>query len=319
MKFGVILGIILFISSFVSAKTPKEIYREYKDSVALILVEEDNGEASSGTAFAIDNEGTFLTAAHVIFSSRKLKAINYNNESFEVKDILWIDKDSDLAIIKIFSGSSFRPIPLSSYKNVEVGENLTIISYPRGEEAGGFESTLSEGLLSSIREKFTTQRIEKENPVYDKTNPIVYKINSFFKEFKANCKPIDEKAFKCADGRLAIKDKDHIVYDNFDIAIKEGKSIYYFQNQNKALNNPIKLVGPMIQYTTPISPGSSGGPIFNERGEVVAVVNSFLENAQNINFGRPIDYLPQEFLKKNQMAFQGDKENIRTLQTVYAK
>ncbi len=324
MKSKVIWGISLFFLSLfiqqVNAKTAKEIYRDYKDSVVLISVEEENGSASTGTAFAIDNEGTFLTAAHVIFSSKELKAINYDNKTFKIKSILWMDKDSDLAIIKVSNAEVFKPIPLISYKTLEVGEKLTVISYPRGEEVGGFESTLAEGLLSSIREKFITERIEEENPIYDKSSPIVYKAVAFFKKFQADCKPTENnKAFKCSDGRLAVMDKNNILYDNFDIAIKEGKSVYYFANQNKALTNPVKLIGPMLQYTTPISPGSSGGPIFNEKGEVVAVVNSFLDNAQNINFGRPIDYLPQEFLKKNQMAFQQDHENIRSIQTVYAK
>ncbi len=48
----------------------------------------------------------------------------------------------------------------------------------------------------------------------------------------------------------------------------------------------------LIQMTTPVSPGSSGGPLFNEAGEVVGITTlaSFFLG-QNVNFAVPIDYL----------------------------
>lgn len=48
----------------------------------------------------------------------------------------------------------------------------------------------------------------------------------------------------------------------------------------------------LIQMTVPVSPGSSGGPVFNEYGEVVGITTlaSFFL-AQNVNFAVPIGYL----------------------------
>jgi len=45
----------------------------------------------------------------------------------------------------------------------------------------------------------------------------------------------------------------------------------------------------LLQTTAPISPGSSGGPLFNMQGEVVAVTTAFLKNGQNLNFAIPIN------------------------------
>ena len=45
----------------------------------------------------------------------------------------------------------------------------------------------------------------------------------------------------------------------------------------------------LLQFTAAISPGSSGGPVFNERGEVIGVVMGMLTTGQQLNFAIPID------------------------------
>jgi len=47
--------------------------------------------------------------------------------------------------------------------------------------------------------------------------------------------------------------------------------------------------GTFLQTTAPISPGSSGGPLFNMVGEVVGITTSNLVGGQNLNFAIPIN------------------------------
>jgi hypothetical protein len=47
----------------------------------------------------------------------------------------------------------------------------------------------------------------------------------------------------------------------------------------------------LIQITAPISPGSSGGPVFNLSGETIGVATAYLAAGQNLNFAMPINYL----------------------------
>lgn len=47
----------------------------------------------------------------------------------------------------------------------------------------------------------------------------------------------------------------------------------------------------VLQISAPIAPGSSGGPIFNDRGEVIGIATAVLMQGQNLNFGMPARYL----------------------------
>ena len=49
--------------------------------------------------------------------------------------------------------------------------------------------------------------------------------------------------------------------------------------------------GKRLQYTAPGARGSSGGPILNEKGEVIGIVVSGYEGLQNLNFAIPSNYL----------------------------
>lgn len=55
----------------------------------------------------------------------------------------------------------------------------------------------------------------------------------------------------------------------------------------------------LLQITAPISPGSSGGPVFNSNGDVIGIATSTIIDAQNLNFAVPIDYV-KPLLEKNE-------------------
>lgn len=67
--------------------------------------------------------------------------------------------------------------------------------------------------------------------------------------------------------------------------------------------------GAIIQITAPISSGSSGSPILNEKGEVVAVATFQTRSGQNLNFGVIINENKLLALKDNPFAKSNPKFN----------
>jgi hypothetical protein len=56
--------------------------------------------------------------------------------------------------------------------------------------------------------------------------------------------------------------------------------------------------GKFLQITVPISPGSSGGPLFNMAGEVVGITTSHLKGGENLNFAIPINAVKPMLLSR---------------------
>jgi len=65
--------------------------------------------------------------------------------------------------------------------------------------------------------------------------------------------------------------------------------------------------GKVLQITAPISSGSSGGPVLNEKGDVIGVAFATFQGGQNLNFAIPSNYLK---------ALLTGTTNLRSLATV---
>lgn len=83
-----------------------------------------------------------------------------------------------------------------------------------------------------------------------------------------------------------------------DVAV--GDAVYAIGNPeglegtfSQGIVSGIRTIGAdkLLQITAPISPGSSGGPVINGRGEVVGVAVATFSEGQNLNFAIPSSYL----------------------------
>jgi serine protease Do len=49
----------------------------------------------------------------------------------------------------------------------------------------------------------------------------------------------------------------------------------------------------VLQISAPIAPGSSGGPLFDEHGDVVGVASAIMRGGSNLGFGLPVRYVKE--------------------------
>jgi Trypsin-like peptidase domain len=89
-------------------------------------------------------------------------------------------------------------------------------------------------------------------------------------------------------------------------AVQVGDSVYAVGNPqglegtfSQGIVSSVRELGSnkLLQITAPISPGSSGGPVLNKKGEVIGVSVATFRGGQNLNFAVPSIYL-KELLSK---------------------
>lgn len=98
--------------------------------------------------------------------------------------------------------------------------------------------------------------------------------------------------------KFKISNKENRNFQTMELAEndpKRGDNIYCISSplgyDNTLTNGIISAIrsdkshGKIIQFTAPISPGSSGGPILNDMGEVVGLATFNKRYGQNLNFG----------------------------------
>ncbi len=82
--------------------------------------------------------------------------------------------------------------------------------------------------------------------------------------------------------------------------VQVGEPVYAVGNPrglegtfSQGIISSIRKIGTdrILQITSPISPGSSGGPVLNTKGQVIGVSVATFRSGQNLNFAIPSNYL----------------------------
>jgi len=144
----------------------RAIARDNQDAVALILVEFSESERVSGTAFAVDSQGTLVTNGHVLVGERgdrrpRRIAVKFtgSRQWFEGR-LVGASPRSDVGVVRVgIRGGTPRIAGLArTLDGLERGDPVAMIGYPLGMElpmqGAGLdavaEPTLTAGTVSKV-------------------------------------------------------------------------------------------------------------------------------------------------------------------------
>lgn len=189
---------VLLASISIHAKTPGEVYEQAAKSTVVVQNLDGKGKSQGMGSGVILPDRDVVTNCHVVKGASQLK-VRIDNKAYPAT-LRYSDWDRDVCSLGV-PGISAPAVVMGSSKTLKVGAKVYAIGAPQG-----LELTLSDGIVSSLRE--------------------------------------------VAGGRY-------------------------------------------IQTTAAISPGSSGGGLFDENGTLVGLTTFYLAEGQNLNFAVPVEWVKE--------------------------
>ncbi len=116
---------------------------------------------------------------------------------------------------------------------------------------------------------------------------------------------------------LRLGDSDRVSAGDRVIAIGNPLGVLDY-SVSDGLISSVRVVNPsltVLQISAPISRGSSGGPLFNSRGEVIGVATMVSNRGQNLNFGIPSNYVRSLLGKKRGQSIASFSNRLRPQST----
>ena len=203
-----------------------ELFENIHPAVATVITYDKNKKpVGQGSGFFIDAYGHLITNYHVLKGASHAEVRTYDGKRYPINSVIGEDRKMDLIKVLV-------DIPWSSVQWVNatgalpsIAERVIVIGSPMG-----LELTVSEGIVSSVRE--------------------------------------------------------------------------------------IPDLGKILQISAAISPGSSGGPVVNMKGQVIGIVSFYLIKGQNLNFAIPAQYIfdlkPSKTVKTiSEWTYGVDKKTLR--------
>jgi S1-C subfamily serine protease len=137
-----------------------EISTKYSDAVVVLENYNDQGQkASQGSGFICSPDGTVLTDYHVIRGASRMTARMHDQSVHDVEYISGFDMQHDLAALKI-EGTDLPSVRLGNSLAVKTGDHVVALGAPLG-----LDSTLSDGIISAIRDAGSFRLFQTSAPI----------------------------------------------------------------------------------------------------------------------------------------------------------
>ena len=141
-------------------QTPQQIANKALASTVLLAMQDANGKTQGyGSGFFV-RPGQIATNYHVIEGATRIYFKLVGKETtYWVEDIVATDPTHDLALLRV-SSVNIPVLSLANSDSVQIGENVYVVGNPRG-----WEGTISDGIVSSIRGEGNNKWIQTTAPV----------------------------------------------------------------------------------------------------------------------------------------------------------
>jgi serine protease Do len=151
MKKGILTLFLLSIFSVITFGQPsfKELIATNEKAVFSVFTYDEFGVPSgSGTGFFTSSSGIGITNFHVL-KGASTAIIKLNNKTtYKISEIIESNENADLIKFKIENGNAIVfPFLIIKTNELQKGEKIFVIGNPHG-----FENSVSEGIISSLRE-----------------------------------------------------------------------------------------------------------------------------------------------------------------------
>ncbi|MFA5823058.1 MAG: tetratricopeptide repeat protein [Thermodesulfovibrionales bacterium] len=173
----ILILITITLTSGIAFADAERIFLENNKAVVVVVTFNQKGEAiSQGSGFIVREDGVVVTNYHVISNAASIK-IKAGVKVLNVEGLLYIDKENDLVILKA-DDKNLPTVKLGDADKAGIGEKIYVIGSPQG-----LENTVSDGILSGIREIGTKWKIlqitaplsqgSSGGPVFNKNGEVI--------------------------------------------------------------------------------------------------------------------------------------------------
>jgi serine protease Do len=146
-KILIITAIFLFVNN-ANGQFAELVAKKEKAIVQILSYDEYGAPSSSGTGFFIKPDGTGLTNVHVLEDAKYAFVQDIKGNIFQINKITRICEECDIAEFTVLANGKTFPIITQSDKIPLKGSDIFVIGNPEG-----YESTVSKGIVSAIREE----------------------------------------------------------------------------------------------------------------------------------------------------------------------
>ena len=171
------LLIVIFFLPAICFSDANKIFKENNEAVVVIVTYDLEGNPMmQGSGFIVRSDGAIVTNYHVISNAEDIK-VKAGEKVLKVEGLLHIDKENDIVILKV-DAEGLQVVKIGDVEEAEVGENVYVISSPQG-----LENTISDGILSGIREINPKRKIlqitapiskgSSGSPVFNKNGEVI--------------------------------------------------------------------------------------------------------------------------------------------------